>query len=275
MSFWRRLTPLYAPGEAQAIERLILEQRFNLTLADIICGKGESLSATEKEELDLIIQRLEKGEPVQYVLGTETFCGRLFHVEPGVLIPRPETEDLVELITSHYKEKDAPLSVLDIGTGSGCIAVSLSLQLPDAEVTAWDISPDALRVAADNAKRLNAGVKVERRDILTAETEHERWDIIVSNPPYICEKEKEQMHANVLDYEPSLALFVPDSSPLLFYDAIGKYALASLKKGGRLYFETNINYTSEISSSLLAMGFDSATIHQDRFERDRMLCAIK
>lgn len=363
---WKRLTAIYNEREAQAIVRTVLDALFGMSLTDICLGKVTQLSADDTTRLEKIMQRLEKSEPVQYVLGAEWFAGRLFDVAPGVLIPRPETEDLVkwacdeakekednskeerdkeekevskkgeapqkeeQLLSSTLKEeeeglrkgKDAsqkeeqplssllkeekeglrkgedasqkeeqPLSsllknnkevsekgeeaphpsILDIGTGSGCIAITVALALPQARVTAWDISTDALAIAAGNAHRLGASVRFEHQDALSAPDDEERWDVIVSNPPYICDKERADMSDNVLSYEPELALFVPDSDPLLFYRAIARYASKALKPGGRLLFETNTAYVYEVAQTMADEGFTAIEVRNDCFGKPRMV----
>ena len=365
---WKRLTAIYNEREAQAIVRTVLDALFGMSLTDICLGKVTQLSADDTTRLEKIMQRLEKSEPVQYVLGAGWFAGRLFDVAPGVLIPRPETEDLVkwacdeakekekednskeergkeemevskkgeapqkeeQLLSSPIKEeeeglrkgKDAsqkeeqllssPLkeekeglrkgedasqkeeqllssllksnkevsekgeevphpSILDIGTGSGCIAITVALALPQARVTAWDISTDALAIAAGNAHRLGASVRFEHQDALNAPDDEERWDVIVSNPPYICDKERADMSDNVLSYEPELALFVPDSDPLLFYRAIARYASKALKPGGRLLFETNTAYVHEVAQAMANEGFTAIEVRNDCFGKPRMV----
>ena len=340
---WKRLTTIYNEREAQAIVRTVLDALFGMSLTDICLGKVTQLSADDTTRLEKIMQRLEKSEPVQYVLGAGWFAGRLFDVAPGVLIPRPETEDLVkwacdeakekekednskeergkeekevskkgeapqkeeQLLSSPLKEeeeglrkgKDAsqneeqPLSsllknnkeasekgeevphpsILDIGTGSGCIAITVALALPQARVTAWDISTDALAIAAGNAHRLGASVRFEHQDALSAPDDEERWDVIVSNPPYICDKERADMSDNVLSYEPELALFVPDSDPLLFYRAIARYASKALKPGGRLLFETNTAYVHEVAQAMANEGFTAIEVRNDCFGKPRMV----
>ena len=365
---WKRLTAIYNEREAQAIVRTVLDALFGMSLTDICLGKVTQLSADDTTRLEKIMQRLEKSEPVQYVLGAGWFAGRLFDVAPGVLIPRPETEDLVkwacdeakekgkednskeergkeekeiskkgeapqkeeQLLSSPLKEekeglrkgKDAsqkeeqPLSsplkeekeglrkgkdasqkeeqhlssllknnkevskkgeeaphpsILDIGTGSGCIAITVALALPQARVTAWDISTDALAIAAGNAHRLGASVRFEHQDALNAPDDEERWDVIVSNPPYICDKERADMSDNVLSYEPELALFVPDSDPLLFYRAIARYASKALKPGGRLLFETNTAYVHEVAQTMANEGFTAIEVRNDCFGKPRMV----
>ena len=291
---WKRLTAIYNEREAQAIVRTVLDALFGMSLTDICLGKVTQLSADDTTRLEKIMQRLEKSEPVQYVLGSEWFAGRLFDVAPGVLIPRPETEDLVKWTCDEAKEKEkednskeergkeekevskkgeeAPHpSILDIGTGSGCIAITVALALPQARVTAWDISTDALAIAAGNAHRLGASVRFEHQDALSAPDDEERWDVIVSNPPYICDRERADMSDNVLSYEPELALFVPDSDPLLFYRAIARYASKALKPGGRLLFETNTAYAHEVAQTMADEGFTAIEVRNDCFGKPRMV----
>lgn len=365
---WKRLTTIYNEREAQAIVRTVLDALFGMSLTDICLGKVTQLSADDTTRLEKIMQRLEKSEPVQYVLGAEWFAGRLFDVAPGVLIPRPETEDLVKWACDEAKEKEkedngkeergeeeeedskkgeaqkkeekplsSPLkekkeglrkeeeaskkeeqllsspskeekeglrkeeeapqkeeqlqsspfknnkevskkeeeaphpSILDIGTGSGCIAITVALALPQARVTAWDISTDALAIAAGNAHKLGASVRFEHQDALSAPDDKERWDVIVSNPPYICDRERADMSDNVLSYEPELALFVPDSDPLLFYRAIARYASKALKPGGRLLFETNTAYAHEVAQAMANEGFTAIEVRNDCFGKPRMV----
>lgn len=294
---WKRLTAIYNEREAQAIVRTVLDALFGMSLTDICLGKVTQLSADDTTRLEKIMQRLEKSEPVQYVLGAEWFAGRLFDVAPGVLIPRPETEDLVKWTCDEAKEKEkednskeergkeekevskkgeeAPHpSILDIGTGSGCIAITVALALPQARVTAWDISTDALAIAAGNAHRLGASVRFEHQDALSAPDDEERWDVIVSNPPYICDRERADMSDNVLSYEPELALFVPDSDPLLFYRAIARYASKALKPGGRLLFETNTAYAHEVAQVMVDEGFTAIEVRNDCFGKPRMVKGV-
>ena len=291
---WKRLTVIYNEREAQAIVRTVLDALFGMSLTDICLGKVTQLSADDTTRLEKIMQRLEKSEPVQYVLGAEWFAGRLFDVAPGVLIPRPETEELVKWTCDEAKEKEkednskeergkeekevskkgeeAPHpSILDIGTGSGCIAITVALALPQARVTAWDISTDALAIAAGNAHRLGASVRFEHQDALSAPDDEERWDVIVSNPPYICDRERADMSDNVLSYEPELALFVPDNNPLLFYRAIASYASKALKPGGRLLFETNTAYAHEVAQAIVDEGFTAIEVRNDCFGKPRMV----
>ena len=295
---WQSLTSLYDAGEAQAIVRTVLDVKYGMTLTDIICGKVNELSADEERKLEEIIIRLQKGEPVQYVLGEADFAGRTFRVEPGVLIPRPETAELCQWIEKDMIEKsivssgdsseDSPEDssgnspqatddarrILDICTGSGCIAITLGLNIPNSEVTGWDISEDALRIAQGNAEILKArNVRIEYQDALALPKAAEAADLIVSNPPYICEKEKADMEKNVLEHEPSLALFVPDEDPLKFYRAIAEYASSALKSGGALYFEINPIYEKETRKMLEELGFKDIETKEDAFGKKRMMRA--
>ena len=281
--FWQSLTPLYDAGEAQAIVRTVLDVEYGMTLTDIICGKVNELSSDEERNLEEIIARLQNGEPVQYVLGEADFAGRTFHVEPGVLIPRPETAELCQWIEEDVSslEADERKQILDICTGSGCIAITLGLTIPNSEVTGWDISEDALRIAQGNVEMLKAGnVRIEYQDALmlpkAAEAESslsKGWNIIVSNPPYICEKEKADMEKNVLEHEPSIALFVPDEDPLKFYRAIAEYASSALKSEGALYFEINPIYEKETREMLQSLGFKNIETKEDAFGKKRMMKA--
>ena len=293
--FWQSLTPLYDAGEAQAIVRTVLDVEYGMTLTDIICGKVNELSSDEERNLEEIITRLQNGEPVQYVLGEADFAGRTFHVEPGVLIPRPETAELCQWIEEEVSSLDAddPKQILDICTGSGCIAITLGLTLPNSEVTGWDISEDALRIAQGNVEMLKArNVRIEYQDALmlpkaaeaaeaaeiseAAESSLSKsWNIIVSNPPYICEKEKVDMEKNVLEHEPSIALFVPDEEPLKFYRAIAEYASSALKSEGALYFEINPIYEKETREMLEELGFKDIKTKEDAYGKKRMMKAMK
>lgn len=271
----RQLSAAYPPGEARALARWTLEDGVGLSQTDILMGKDSELSADDHARLQNIVSRLMAGEPLQYIVGHAPFCGRRFGVRPGVLIPRPETEELVRLI----RERLAPTlpheaQVLDIGTGSGCIALTLALDLPrGVRVTAWDISPEALRIARENAGRLGAEVRFEQQDVLHLEADSSRWNLIVSNPPYVRRLEAREMARNVLDHEPHLALFVPDDDALRFYRAIAHYAQDHLLPGGWLCFEIN-RYLSEETAQLLAsLGYQSVSIHQDLYGHPRfVLC---
>ncbi len=280
-ALWHRLTSVYDAGEAKAIVRWVLDVRFGLSLADILCGKVTELSADDQTELEKIMLRLEKGEPVQYIIGETEFCGRAFQVAPGVLIPRPETAELCRWITSqsvrHFVIGE---DILDIGTGSGCIAITLALEMAEARVTAWDISDDALRIAQKNAKALGASVTFEHRDILdyslfTIHYSLPKWDLIVSNPPYIKPEERDGMEKNVLDYEPELALFAPSDDAIIFYRRIADYAIQALKPEGALYFELNPQTADDVGDYLARLGFSDIEIRKDQFGKNRFLKAKK
>jgi release factor glutamine methyltransferase len=270
---WHRLTPLYEPGEAKAIVRLLLDERYGLSWADVLGGKVTELSANDQTELEKMMLRLENGEPIQYIIGVADFCGRQFRVAPGVLIPRPETEELCRWIIS--QKGQSPLcEILDIGTGSGCIAITLALEQPDAHVTAWDISDEALRIAQENAISLGANVCFKKEDILNI-PHSSKYSLIVSNPPYIQPKERDGMAENVLSYEPSLALFAPEENPIVFYQRIGDYAWQSLHAGGQLWFELNPLTAEDVSNYLQCLGFIDIEIRQDQFGKQRFLKATK
>ena len=337
---WQSLTPLYDADEAKAIVRTVLEVKYGMTLTDIICGKITELSADESIKLEEIMARLQKAEPVQYVLGEADFAGRKFRVEPGVLIPRPETAELckwivdtqkenwekeeaiirkefninpdvdfddinmfeakgwlkrqylrlrylVKMLRSYKKAMHTKLvsprpKILDLCTGSGCIAITLSLEIPDSEVLGIDISDCACNVATKNAKQLASNAFFSKCDIFdllekckTSRKNHLAADIIVSNPPYICEKEKAGMEKNVLDYEPGLALFVPDEDPLKFYRAIAELASIELRSWGLLYFEINPLYEKETREMLEGFGFKNIETKEDSFGKKRIMRAVK
>ena len=299
-TLWHRLTGIYDTDEAKAIVRWALDVRFGLSLTDIVCGKIDEMSETEQSELEAMMQRLEKAEPVQYVVGIAEFCGRTFHVEPGVLIPRPETGELCRwIVEERWREgvrREGEYQVLDVGTGSGCIAITLALEMPQAKVTAWDISDDALRIAKKNAEALGAEVTFEKRDALNHGDRHsdlrcatiiepvpmihpvpmiQQWDAIVSNPPYVCQKEAATMERHVLEHEPHLALFVPDDDPLRFYRAIAKYGQKTLKPNGLLYFELNPLYACETETMVRELGYAETEIKLDMFGKQRFLKAKK
>ena len=271
---WHLLAPLYGDGEAKAIARLVFEVRFGLSMSDICLGKDTQLSANNQTELKGIADRLLEQEPIQYVLGQADFCGRAFMVNEHVLIPRPETEELCRWITSQGDRHRVRL--LDIGTGSGCIAITLAAEMPDAEVTAWDISAEALEVAHENAKRTHVHVSFEQVDALNIPhssflTSH--FSFIISNPPYICNKERASMEANVLEHEPHTALFVPDDDPLLFYRAIAQYGQTALEPGGWLYFEINPLYAQPLSDMLRMMSYHDIELNLDQYGKQRMIRA--
>ena len=266
------LSSNYSAGEISALTRIIAIELLDIPQMTFFLKDDVTLTAGQEALLDNAITRLQKQEPIQYILGYSDFCGLRFKVTPATLIPRPETSELVEWIAS---EANGNESILDIGTGSGCIAISLAHKLPQSKVTAWDISPDALAVATENSKANGCAVEYEEVDILAYEPTGEQFDIIVSNPPYIKENEKAAMHSNVLDWEPHTALFVPDSDPLLFYRTIAKKGLTLLNPGGRLYFEINRAHGKETMEMLESLGYTSIELRKDFAENDRMIRAVK
>ncbi len=267
------LLPLCGLNEARAILRLVLERRFGLAWNDVLCDDFSAFDFNRKGELESIMQRLENGEPVQYVLGEADFCGRRFIVNKAVLIPRPETEGLVELALT---ETAANLNVLDIGTGSGCIAVTLALARSNWHFAALDISREALAVARKNAAKFGAeNIDFVEGDILSpAFRSGAKYDIIVSNPPYIPDEEKRGMADNVLRYEPPEALFVPDARPLIFYEAILRFANRQLRAGGKIFLEANTRFVGEIKALFEAANY-SASIKDDCFGKQRFVRLIK
>lgn len=277
---WHRIATSYDDGEARAIARILIEELFGLSYTDIVCDATDELSADDTLRLDTAVRRIEQGEPLQHVLGYADFCGNRFGVNASVLIPRPETEWLVDegerlMNDASNAALSAPKRILDIGTGSGCIAISLKLRLSEAYVEAWDISEEALRTAESNAKALEAEVAFCKRDALRAEESAALWNLIVSNPPYICDSERAAMDDNVLLHEPHTALFVPDDDPLRFYHAIARYALRSLSDGGSLLFECNTRYAEATGEMMREMGFEDVTVNDDCFGLPRFVAGRK
>ena len=273
MNCLKELKQHYGTAEGYALYRLVMEECFGLTHTDILLGKDNQISEENQARLLEITGRLLKNEPVQYVLGYADFCGHRFAVRPGVLIPRPETELLVQkaLELGHGMEGVTEPEALDIGTGSGCIAVSMALA--GCRVTAMEISEEALGIAMQNATALNAEVAFVHENILQPLRTAQQWHVIVSNPPYICLHEAEAMERNVLDYEPRNAPFVPDTDPLIFYRAIASYAMSHLSAGGWLCLEINQAYPDEMERLLSSFGFKDVTIQKDQYGKDRIAYA--
>ena len=265
------LQEIYPPEEVKALSMLICCDMLGLDALDIYMGKDIILSECKQRELENIIFRLQKNEPIQYIRGVAEFCGRNFKVASGVLIPRPETAELVELIV---EENPNARRLLDIGTGSGCIAISLSKSLPGARVDAWDISEEALAIARKNNEELDAQVTFCRQDVFSADgMQSGSYDIIVSNPPYVTETEKREMEANVLDWEPELALFVPDEDPLRFYRRIAELGRELLRPDGKLYFEINQAYGQDMIRMIEMNQYRDVRVIKDIFGKDRILTA--
>ena len=267
------LLPLYGKLEANALTRIICQEMLGQSPVDYFLGKDIALSANQKIFLQSILERLRAYEPIQYIQQEAPFCGRRFYVTPDVLIPRPETAELVQLLTERLP---ANASILDIGTGSGCISISLSLALPAARVYACDISEEALSVAKINNERLQGSVLFFQTDILSYQPLPDKkgfYSAIVSNPPYITVKEADEMSPNVLRYEPHKALFVPNEDPLLFYRKIGQLGLTMLKESGTLAFEINRAFGHEVGALLENLGYQDVKVIKDISHNDRFVFA--
>lgn len=269
----RTLATVYPQSEAKAMTRLIFERLKGFTPADLVLKGAQDVGDYIIGKTQQVVNRLLKNEPIQYIFGIADFYGMDFKVTPDVLIPRSETAELVDIIVKDWGGR-ADLEVADLCTGSGCIAVALARNLPFSCVTAVDVSATALSVAKENAKNLKARINFVEADVLSLSSQPDSFDIIVSNPPYITEKEKKGMDANVLDYEPHLALFVPDDDPLKFYKPIAEFAAGSLKSRGMLYFEINPDYADEISNCLRGSGFEDIEIIKDTSAKNRFIKAV-
>ena len=282
------LEKIYGSDEANALIMILLEHYFGINKVKMALEPELRLSESELLTLHFAVKELLKNKPVQYILGETEFCGMRFFVDENVLIPRPETEEMVQMIVAHRDKANltsrrdkaclvpTECDVLDIGTGSGCIAISLVKLLKNSNVTAVDVSEKALDVAKKNAEANFANVNFIKDDILNPknpELLESRFDIIVSNPPYVCESEKKEMRANVLDYEPSSALFVSDNDPLIFYRKILEFAQKTLKPNGEIWFEINEKFGDEMRDLCVEMGFKNAEIIKDFRGKDRVLKA--
>lgn len=268
-----KLAIKYGEREANAILNNLLYHVFKYSKADLLFKGADEIEPEKENYLLDALTRLMNNEPLQYITGQAYFYDLVFEVNPAVLIPRPETEELADWII-HYQKKNAP-KILDIGTGSGCIAVTLAKYIPDATVTAIDISVEACNIAKKNSLHNEVTVEVVPIDILKNKFQRKKFDIIVSNPPYIPEKEKTEMSKNVVDFEPSVALFVPDETPLLFYDKISEFALKHLRRKGNLFFEIHENYSAEVSRLLEEKGYKNIVVKKDLQGKDRMICCDK
>lgn len=270
-------------SEANAITFLLFEKMAGMDRMHVLMG--DNILPSDEEKILDSAKRIAEGEPVQYVIGETDFCGLTFNVGKGVLIPRPETEELVEwCISSLEDEKALSGKITDIGTGSGCIAISISdgltqkLHENNYEVEGWDISDEALSIAKGNSEANGQSVKFRKVDILNyipEENEKGMYCCIVSNPPYICDSEAADMEKNVLDHEPHLALFVPDSDPLLFYRKIAEVGKDLLKSGGMLFYEINRRFGKETVDMLMKLGYSDIELRKDQFDNNRMVKAIK
>ena len=262
-----RLARIYDSYEARSIAQQLLEDQFGVSLTDVLADKPLVLNKEQSEKLDQDLERLYQGEPIQYVTGKAHFFGRTFDVNRAVLIPRPETEELIQVI---LEENENLSSILDIGTGSGAIAITLKLEIVETSVTAVDLSTSALEVAKKNAKDLHAEVEFIEMDILK-ETPKGTFCAIVSNPPYVMQSEKPMMHKNVLDYEPATALFVADNQPLIFYERIAALGCEILEAKGKLYFEINERFGEEVKNMMIENGYIHVNVIKDMQGKDRMV----
>lgn len=281
------LAARYDVGEARAQAFILLEDAFGVARLDVYADKVRYFSSDECQRLLSILQSLGEGVPLQYALGEAKFCGRAFAVDASTLIPRPETEELVHWCVAEVEQAFGPsqaqhplpgsgaqYTLLDVGTGSGCIAISLALALgAEWQVQAWDISPSALDVARRNAQRHGATVDFRQQDALDTSAVSDRYHAIVSNPPYICDSERNEMASHVLDHEPHTALFVPDADPMLFYLALAQLARRTLMPGGLLMVEINRAYAAETMTVFEQAGLTDATLRHDAYGNPRMVCA--
>ena len=274
-SFHSQLTEFYPVEEINSFFYQLVEEYLDMRRIDVALDRDKIINAEESELFKNALLRLKTKEPLQYILGETEFYGYTFTVTPDVLIPRPETEELVSWIVNDCRKSNEPLKILDIGTGSGCIAISLAKQLTHAKVSALDISKDALAIAKKNALQNNAAINFIESDVLNVDDFQEKYDIIVSNPPYVRELEKEHMHDNVLKNEPHRALFVSNEDPLIFYRQIAQLASRNLKPEGAVYFEINEYLGEETRILLKNSGLVDVILRQDMFKKDRMLKGIK
>ena len=268
----RELTPIYGDQEAASICNLLFEEICGISRTQRLTQADLTLSANALSRINSAKEQLLQMVPVQHIIGHTYFLGKKFSVNDSVLIPRPETEELTQMIINRHK--DQSIDVLDIGTGSGCIAISLALALKKANVEAWDISESALKTATENAATLDAKVTFKQVDVLATKTD-KNWDVIVSNPPYIPEMDQPSMHENVTLHEPRMALFVPDDDPLLFYRAIGSLAIKYLNSKGKLYLEIHERFGDATVRLLNSLGFDRVILHEDMQKKPRMIEATK
>lgn len=270
----QELSDCYSDSEASAMAKWILADVLNLSTFDLYAGKDMNFSAEKLARVEDILNRLKRYEPLQYIIGEAVFDGLTFEVNPSVLIPRPETAELVDWIVADASSAGR-LRVLDIGTGSGCIPVSLSRKMNQPSVSAWDVSAQALDVARRNAVRNGVDVDFNLVDVLKEPLPSIVVDVLVSNPPYIGDSERKTMERNVLDWEPDLALFVPDDDPLLFYRRIAEIGLEILSPGGTLYYEINQLYGNETVRLLQEKGYKNVELRKDLSGNDRMIKAVR
>lgn len=268
----QRLAPIYGEGEARAMVRLIFHHLKGWSQTEMIIHESDTISEYMQGKIDEILHLLEEHHPIQYILGEARFYGMDLHVAPGVLIPRPETEQLIDRTVSLASSR-SDLSLMDVGTGSGAIAIALARNLRFPDITAVDVSPEALTIARENAKRLKADISFIQKDILSWAPEDDSLDFIVSNPPYIVPEEKAEMEEHVLGHEPSLALFVPASDPLLFYRRIADIGTRALHHGGWVVFEINPLFVNEMHDMLASLGYTDIDTERDFNSRPRITSA--
>ena len=272
--FKEELKEFYPDFEIESIAYLVLKKVLKLNRTQILLNKNKELENDEHGEITKILNELKKHKPIQYILGETEFYGLNFKMDERVLIPRQETEELVDWIITDNKNKEG-IKIMDIGTGSGCIAICLAKKIPGSSIFGIDISDGALALAIENTLKNNTLVKFIKFDILEPKTQKfKKFDIIVSNPPYIAESETAELAKNVLLYEPGLALFVKDSNPLLFYEKIGDFAINHLNPHGKLYFEINERYGKKIIELLRNKGFADIQLKKDINGKDRMVRGI-
>ncbi|GAA4042890.1 peptide chain release factor N(5)-glutamine methyltransferase [Flavobacterium chungnamense] len=277
-TFLQELSTLYDEKEIESFFYIVLESFHNKKRIDLALNPEMEMDAVQLLRWESVLSDLKKEKPIQYILGETEFYGLPFLVNENALIPRPETEELVEWIISNNEglrqaqsDKSAKLKILDIGTGSGCISISLAKNLPDAQVAAIDVSEKALATAYKNAEINKVEVNFILENILETEVLDEKYDIIVSNPPYVRNLEKQEIKSNVLQYEPHLALFVEDNDALLFYRKIATLAKKNLSENGKLYFEINQYLGKETVELLEEMGFKNIVLKKDIYGNDRMI----
>lgn len=269
------LEVLYGKNEAKSISFLLIENIFGWYKTYVIAGEPlEGFSDAIFERIASHMTRLKKFEPIQYVLNEAHFYGRKYYVDSSVLVPRPETEELVSLIISQHKSK-SEIKIIDIGTGSGCISITLDKEMPPTEVYAMEINKDALNTARKNASLLNSKVMFVQDDIFNFQPSYPMFDVVVSNPPYVTESEKGLMHKNVLDYEPSLALFVPDEDPVRYYQAIVQFCDYYLKEGGKIYLEINERLGNKVMDVLRQRNYKEIYLFKDFNNKNRIVSAVK
>jgi release factor glutamine methyltransferase len=270
--FKEELCGVYDKSELGQLLQIAFSHYLNLSRIDLALSRDRELTEEDLNKITLVVNELKQQKPLAQIIGIWEFFGIPIKVNEHTLIPRPETEELVQLITN---ENSHPLSILDIGTGSGCIAIALKSNFPKTNVYGFDVSEKALKMAKSNAMTNKLEIIFNKQDILKWEHQDKEYDVIVSNPPYITQKEKALMNKNVLDYEPHLALFVENDTPLLFYNAIAEFAVHHLAKNGRLYFEINEFYGNEVKRLLADKNFKNVNIVKDINEKDRIVSCTK